>query len=167
MAHFAKISDDNEVLSVVVVDNKDVLNDSNEEEESVGQQYLETHNNWPANKWVQTSYNTFNNTHKLDGTPFRGNFAGVGYLWDSANQIFWYPQPYPSWVKNTTHAVWDAPITAPTETDDGQDPPVWVWDIVWNETVYQSDNSKGWEATKSNDSEKTVHEWNGTAWVVK
>ena len=71
MAHFAKINDDNEVLSVSVLDNKDMLNDDNVQEESVGQQYLQTHSNWPAEKWIQTSYNTLNNTHRLGGTPCR------------------------------------------------------------------------------------------------
>ena len=26
-----------------------------------------------------------------------------------------------------------------------QDPVVWEWRIQWNETAYQSDNSKGWK----------------------
>mgnify|MGYP003130973967 FL=1 len=54
MAHFAKISETNEVLSVEVVDNKDLENSEGVEEESIGQQYLETHCNWPANLWIQT-----------------------------------------------------------------------------------------------------------------
>ena len=91
MAHLAKINDDNEVLSVLTLDNKDILNSDNVEEESVGQQYLQTHNNWPADKWIQTSYNTLNNQHLLDGTAFRGNYAGIGFTWDSSNNIFWPP----------------------------------------------------------------------------
>ena len=35
-----------------------MLNADGVEDESVGQQYLETHNNWPAQMWIQTSYNT-------------------------------------------------------------------------------------------------------------
>ena len=58
MAHFAKISEENEVLTVLTVDNKDLLNDEGVETESVGQAYLEKHNNWPAHLWIQTSYNT-------------------------------------------------------------------------------------------------------------
>jgi hypothetical protein len=51
--------------------------------------------------------------------------------------------------------------------DDGQDPVVWIYIISWNETKYQADNNKGWEATKSNDDAetKTVYNWNGSAWV--
>ena len=102
MAHFAKIDNDNIVLQVLTLDNASLLNDSKVETESVGQAYLETHNNWPANLWIQTSYNTVGNEHLLGGTPFRGNYASIGYTWDSTNQIFWPPKPYTSWVKNTT-----------------------------------------------------------------
>ena len=73
MAHFAKISEDNVVLQVLTLDNKDCLNPGGVETESIGQAYLETHNNWPAHLWIKTSYNTVGNTHRLDGTPFRGN----------------------------------------------------------------------------------------------
>jgi hypothetical protein len=38
--------------------------------------------------------------HKIGGTPFRGNYAGIGYTWDEDNQIFWPKKPYPSWVKH-------------------------------------------------------------------
>ena len=36
--------------------------------------------------WIQTSYNTSGNQHKNGGTPFRGNYAGIGYTWDEDNQ---------------------------------------------------------------------------------
>ena len=62
MAHFAKISDENIVLSVLVVDNHDIVNEEGQEVESLGQQWLQKHNNWPAEKWIQTSFNTFQNT---------------------------------------------------------------------------------------------------------
>ena len=75
MASFAKINDENEVLAVLTLDNENCVNSEGVETESVGQQWLETHNNWPADKWIQTSYNTINNTHTLGGTAFRGNFA--------------------------------------------------------------------------------------------
>ena len=63
MAHFAKISETNEVLQVLKLNNSDVLNTDGVEDETVGQQYLERHGNWPAQMWIKTSYNTANNTH--------------------------------------------------------------------------------------------------------
>ena len=119
MAHFAKISETNEVLTVHVVDNKDVLNADGVEDETVGQQYLERHNNWPAQMWIQTSYNTINGTHRLGGTPLRGNYAGIGMIWDEDNNIFYGKKPYASWVLNTTTASWHSPIgDAPDDLTD-------------------------------------------------
>ena len=53
--------------------------------------------------------------------------------------------------------------------NDGADPVVWVYEISWDEALYQGDNTKGWIATKSNDSAdtKTIHDWNGSAWVSR
>ena len=113
MAHFAKISEENVVLQVLTLADKDCKNEEGVETESVGQTYLETHNNWPAHLWIQTSYNTRHNQHTLGGTPFRGNYAGIGGTWDSENQIFWPPRPFASWTKNTTTAQWDCPAGNP------------------------------------------------------
>ena len=110
MAHFAKIGSNGKVIGVLTMGNKDMLNASGVEDESVGQQYLERHNNWPAPMWIQTSYNTQGGTHKLGGTPLRGNYAGIGYIWDEDNNIFYPKSPYPSWVLNTTTASWHSPI---------------------------------------------------------
>jgi len=110
MAHFAKIGMNGKVLQVLTLDNKNMLNADGVEDETVGQQYLEQHNNWAREMWIQTSYNTHKNKHKLGGTPFRGNYAGIGYTWDEDNQIFWSKKPYPSWIKDLTTASWKSPI---------------------------------------------------------
>jgi len=41
----------------------------------------------------RTSYNTYGNTHKDGGTPFRGNYAGVGMIYDEANDVFYLQEP--------------------------------------------------------------------------
>jgi hypothetical protein len=122
-----------------------MLNADGVEDESVGQQYLETHNNWPAQMWIQTSYNTVNNTHSSgdNSKAFRGNYAGIGYEWDEDNQIFWPKKPYASWVKNTTDARWQSPIgdaPALTAEQEAQNTPAdenteatHGWHYVWNE----------------------------------
>jgi len=138
MAHFAKISEENEVLAVLILDDKDMLNSDGVETETVGQAYLEQHNNWPAHLWIQTSYNTHSNVHQLGGTPFRGNYAAIGYTWDSINQIFWSQKPYPSWVKNLTNAKWESPVgNAPelTAEQKSQDETDFThnWIYSWNE----------------------------------
>tara|TARA_Y100000385_G_scaffold197516_1_gene204453 strand:- start:427 stop:894 length:468 start_codon:yes stop_codon:yes gene_type:complete len=151
MAHFAKISEENKVLTVLTLNNKDMLNADGVETESVGQTYLETHNNWPTHLWIQTSYNTINNTHKNGGTPFRGNYAGIGYEWDQDNQIFWPKKPYTSWVKHNESASWKSPIgDAPAltaEQTSQNEAGTHFWNYSWNETSYEADNTTGWDLT--------------------
>ena len=169
MAHFAKLGSNGKVIQVLTLDNKDMKNADGVEDERVGQEYLQLHNNWPAEMWIQTSYNTSQNKHNSgdNSKALRGNYAGIGYTWDEDNEIFWPKQPFASWTKNTSTATWECPIDYPSVTDDGQDPVVFRYIISWNEALYQSDNSKGWEAYKSNDNaeSKTMFDWNGSAWV--
>ena len=134
MAHFAKIGMNGKVIAVLTMGNKDMLNADGVEDESVGQQYLERHNNWPAPMWIQTSYNTYNNQHKSgdNSKALRGNYAGIGYTWDEDNQIFWPKSPYPSWVLNTTTATWHSPIgDAPDDLTDEEKAARTHY--VWNE----------------------------------
>ena len=176
MAHFAKLGINSKVIAVHALDNNKLLNADSVEDEAVGQQELERIHGWPSALWIKTSYNTRGNKYyNTDGTEgdsskaLRGNYAGIGYTWDEDNAIFWPKQPHVSWSKNTSTAAWDAPITYPSVIDDGQDPVVFTYFITWNESGYQADNTKGWEATKSNDEAetKTIHDWNGSAWVAR
>ena len=131
MAHFAKISEDNTVLTVLYV------NDSDASTEEAGQKHLEKHNHWPAHLWVQTSYNTFGGQHKQGGTPFRGNYAGIGYTWDSVNEIFWGVSPFPSWVKDIPTATWKSPIG---------DPPAISEEMAANQECYKwNESSQSWD----------------------
>ena len=138
MAHFAKLGSNSKVIQVLTLDNKDMLNADGVEDEAVGQQYLELHNNWPAQMWIQTSYNTQGNKHKDGGTPLRGNYAGIGFEWDEDNNMFWPKKPYASWVKNTSTAQWQSPIgDAPALTAEQQsqnDANTHRWYYVWNES---------------------------------
>ena len=139
MAHFAKLGANGKVIQVLTMDNDKMLNADGVEDETVGQQWLETHNNWPAQMWIQTSYNTSSNKHNSgdDSKAFRGNYAGIGYEWDEDNNIFWPKKPYASWVKDTTTAQWKSPIgdapalTAEQEAQNTADTHMWIY--VWNE----------------------------------
>ena len=112
MAHFAKLGSNSKVIQVLTLNNGDMLNADGVEDESVGQQYLERHNNWPAQMWIQTSYNTHGGKHNSgdDSKALRGNYAGIGYTWDEDNNLFYPKKPYASWVLNTTTASWHSPI---------------------------------------------------------
>ena len=84
--------------------------------------------------WVQTSYNTRGNVHENGETPLRGNYAGVGYIYDKDNDVFYEPQPFASWTLNNKTWLWDSPIAI--HNDDS----IYYWD----ESLYQSDKTKGW-----------------------
>ena len=104
MSHFAKIQ--NGVVTEVIVAEQDFINSG-----LVG----------PASEWVQTSYNTRGGVHYGEdgqpdgGTALRGNYAGIGYTYDSAHDVFYAPQPYPSWTLNNTTWLWESPVPYPTD----------------------------------------------------
>ena len=108
MAHFAELNQNNEVLRVVVVDNRDTSDASGVEREHIGQAHLEK---ILGGVWRQTSYNA----------TMRKNYAGVGYTYDSQRDAFIPPKPYASWILNETTCQWQAPIAQP------QDGKMYAW----------------------------------------
>ena len=68
----------------------------------------------------RTSYNTKGGVHTLGGTPFRKNYAGVGYIYDPVRDAFYGQQPYASWILNEDTCYWAAPVAKP----EGMD---WYW----------------------------------------
>ena len=61
----------------------------------------------------RTSYNTYGGVHLNGGTPFRKNYAGIGYTYDAVRDAFIAPKPFASWVLNETTCLWDAPTPMP------------------------------------------------------
>jgi hypothetical protein len=104
MAHYAKVN--NGLVEQVIVAEADFFD--NFVDSSPGQ-------------WIQTSYNTHGNQHP-EGRPLRGNYAGVGHTYNATNDVFYEPQPYPSWTLNETTWTWDAPVPMPT------DDKMYTWD---------------------------------------
>ena len=90
MAHFAKLGINSKVMAVHVLNNDDMKNADGNEDETVGQQRLQEIHGWPAQMWIQTSYNTRAGKHydangDLSGDQskaLRGKYAGIGYEWD-------------------------------------------------------------------------------------
>lgn len=108
MAHFAKVVD-GFVTQIMVA------------EPEFMQSFVDT----TPGDWIQTSYNTSGGVHKLGGTPLRGNYAGIGHIYDRVNDVFYTRQPYASWILNQSTWIWEAPIAMPT---DGQR-------YTWNEST--------------------------------
>jgi hypothetical protein len=107
MAHYAFLNMQNIVTEVIV--GKD---------ETDGPTNWEMHyGNFREQVCKRTSYNTRGGVHVNSGTPFRKNYAGIGYTYDETRDAFIPPKPFDSWTLNETSCLWDAPITYP---EDGQ-----------------------------------------------
>ena len=111
MAHFAKL-DSNNVVTFVTAGRDE---DNGREDELTAR---------TGDVYKQTSYNTHGGVHSLGGTPFRKNYAGIGYTYDSQRDAFIPPKSFPSWVLNESSCLWQAPITMPTDNKRYE----------WNET---------------------------------
>jgi len=121
MAHFAKLGVGNIVETVESVSN-DIATS-----EQAGVEFLQ--NLYKSRDvWKQTSYNTYGGEHKLGGTPFRKNYAGIGFTYDQVRDAFIEPKPFDSWTLNETTCMWDPPVPRP---ESGS--------YSWNETTKQWD----------------------------
>jgi hypothetical protein len=105
MAHFAQIDENNIVTQVLVVSDQDAVR---------GQDFL-ANDLGLGGTWLQTSYNTQGGVHTLGGTPFRKNYAGIGYTYDATRDAFIPPKPFASWNLNEDTCLWDAPVAYPTD----------------------------------------------------
>jgi len=112
MAHYAFLDENNVVTEVIV--------GKNEGEEGIN---WELHYGAFRNQVCKrTSYNTVGGVHNSGGTPFRKNYAGIGYTYDEQRDAFIPPKPYNSWVLNETSCLWDPPTPMP------QDDKMYTWD---------------------------------------
>lgn len=109
MAHFAQLDENNIVVQVIV--GVDEPHDG----EAI---YFQT----TGKVWKKTSYNTSGGVHLLGGTPFRKNYAGIGYTYDSDRDAFIAPQQYPSWILDEQTCQWDSPVPYPSDERK------YVWD---------------------------------------
>ena len=112
MSHYAKVTD-GKVTQVIVAE----------------ADFFTTFVDSSPGQWIQTSYNTRGGIHydPVNGQPdggvaLRGNYAGIGFVYDRTNDVFYAPQPFPSWTLNQTTWTWEAPVAYPT---DGK---VYRWD---------------------------------------
>jgi hypothetical protein len=122
MSHYAKVH--NGIVEQVIVAEAEFFTNGHFVDTSPGE-------------WIQTSYNTHGGIHYgQDGQPdggiaLRGNYAGIGMIYDSVNDVFYNPQPFPSWTLNNTTWIWEAPSAYP---NDGK---TYVWNestLNWTET---------------------------------
>jgi hypothetical protein len=108
MSHYAKVLD-GKVVQVITADAS----------------FFDTFVDSSPGTWIQTSYNTHGGVHSLGGTPLRANYAGIGYIYDATHDVFYAPQPYPSWTISAPTWIWQPPTPMPT---DGKE-------YIWDETT--------------------------------
>jgi hypothetical protein len=110
MSHYAKVN--NGIVEQVIVAEADFFTN-----------FVDT----SPGSWIQTSYNTRGGIYYMPNTvppvadadqskALRGNFAGIGYVYDAQNDVFYPQKPYPSWILNTTTWTWEAPTPMPAGT---------------------------------------------------
>ncbi len=107
MAHYALLNESNVVVNVIVGRDEDEVVDGISDWEA---HYAEV----TGLTCLRTSYNTIGNQHREGGTPFRGNYAGIGYTYDPDEDAFIAPSPFSSWVLNENY-LWEAPIPQPSD----------------------------------------------------
>jgi len=108
--------------------------------------------------WQDASGSTFNSAAEATASgsgditkieqaktlALRGNYAGIGYEYDSAVDAFFAPKPYTSWTKNTSSFAYEAPIAYPTGDATGS----FTGSYYWDEDVYNADTNnpktEGW-----------------------
>jgi hypothetical protein len=128
MAHYAFLDENNIVTEVIVGKNE-------------GEDGIDWQSQYSAIRGQvckRTSYNTHGGVHSGGGTPFRKNYAGIGYTFDAARDAFIPPRPYASWVLDEQTCLWNAPVAMPEDAGTGDPPKRYQWDEVttsWKELI--------------------------------
>ena len=124
MAHYAVLNMNNVVTEIIVGKNE---NDTNTNWELYYQ-------NIKTQICKRTSYNTLGGVHKNGGTPFRKNYASIGYTYDEIRDAFIPPKPYESWVLNEDSCLWEAPVEYPNDGEQyNWNEETQTWDLVPSE----------------------------------
>lgn len=124
MAHYAFLDDNNIVTQVIVGRDEDDLPEGVSDWETYYGERM-------GQVCKRTSYNSFGGVHSEGGTPFRFNYAGIGFTFDpdkGNDGAFIPPKPFESWVLNEDTCLWEAPVPMPEETDADGNPVPYVWD---------------------------------------
>jgi hypothetical protein len=112
MAHYAFLDENNIVTEVIV----------GKDEGEEGVDWEVHYGNFRGQTCKRTSYNTTGGVHSGGGTPYRKNYAGIGYTYDAGRDAFIPPKPYASWLLDEETCLWNAPVPYP---DDGN---LYQWD---------------------------------------
>lgn len=113
MGHFAKVIDTQnprygQVIQVIVAE----------------PEFMVTFVDPTPGEWIQTSYNTHAGIYYTPNTrtpdpdqsrALRGNYAGVNFIYDRENDVFYDRQPYLSWTISGPDWTWKPPVPYPDD----------------------------------------------------
>jgi len=105
MAHYAFLDENNIVTEVIAGKEEGNFN------------WEQQYGSFRGQLCKRTSFNTIGGVHQLGGTPFRKNFAGIGYQYDQTRDAFISPKPFNSWILNETTCLWESPIPYPQDNN--------------------------------------------------
>lgn len=105
MAHYAILDEQNTVIQVIVGREENDLVDGI----TSWEEYYGAFHGRPCRR---TSYNTHGNQHP-NGTPFRGNYAAIGYTYDPDLDAFIPPEPPDATGFDETTLSWIVPEPEP------------------------------------------------------
>lgn len=103
MAHYAFLDGENIVTEVIV----------GKDEGEGGIDWEAHYGEFRGQTCKRTSYNTSGGVHSTGGTPYRKNYAGIGYSFDAARDAFIAPKPFASWLLDEDSCLWQAPVAHP------------------------------------------------------
>ena len=122
MAHYALLDSSNVVVKVITgVDETETQDDNGTVVGGSGEAWEAFYAAQPWHEGLtckRTSYNS----------NIRKQYAGIGYSYDAAADVFVAPQPYASWTLDSSHD-WQAPVAKPAEG-------MWSWNEetqAWDE----------------------------------
>ena len=135
MSHFAEVVN-GKVVRVIVAE----------------QDFIDSGAVGDKSNWIQTSYNTRQGVHYATaangayvpdgGTALRGNYAGIGYEYNTKHDVFVAAKPEncESWTINTSNWTYESPLG---EMPNDANVALGQY-YEWDESAYQANNQTGW-----------------------
>jgi len=128
IAHYAFINENNIVTQVIVGrDEDDLVEGITSWEDHYAEQL--------GQRCLRTSYNTSAGQHTGGGTPYRGNYAGIGYEYREDLDAFISPKPFESWILNEETYSWESPVPRPDDEN------IYFWNeesTSWEQQITES-----------------------------
>ena len=114
--HYAFLNDKNVVVSVLAYQDEELPDGYSSFEEYYGEAM--------GMVCKRACPNTIAGENIAGGTPFRGNYPELGYIYDEQLDAFIAKQPYPSWTFDIETYSWYPPVPYPEDSEET---------FIWNE----------------------------------